>query len=466
MLEANSKRANEKMKKQGTRNEDGEEKINAVHIKTYEKSSSPLQSRADSQTNCQSISSTSRESSAQTTQAKYQPSPTQSQSASQQSPKPPALKSQKTIKLKIVDWWDAPSLENFNKNYFVRLLRRHYDIEPSENPDYLLYSILGQEHLKYDCIRIFHTQEQLAPDFNIADYALGFDYLTFLDRYMRLPHFALDYYHEDLRLSARRHELDTKTIESKHKFCSFVVSNPYGEGPRDEFFEELCRYKKVDSGGRWKNNIGGPIDSIYSHCAVPFWDFPRLKRDFISQYKFHLCFENVSSPGYLTEKLWTAFAAGTLPIYWGDPSLLPGAPFFADSPGLDGRGDYVINPKAYINVHAFANMHEAIAYIKEVDSDKNLYLSLMKERVFLQDYDLIDYYEAKTLSFFDSIFARGAETRRRSGFNVANYERTRHDYAHLSGLREGVNSLVPRPIRPLLSFNKYHRRYYKRAKKS
>lgn len=28
---------------------------------------------------------------------------------------------------------------------------------------------------------------------------------------------------------------------------------------RDDFFEILNAYKRVDSGGRWKNNIGGPI---------------------------------------------------------------------------------------------------------------------------------------------------------------------------------------------------------------
>ena len=33
MLEANSKRANEKMKKQGAKREEGEEKINEMHIK-------------------------------------------------------------------------------------------------------------------------------------------------------------------------------------------------------------------------------------------------------------------------------------------------------------------------------------------------------------------------------------------------------------------------------------------------
>ncbi|RDU73094.1 alpha-1,3-fucosyltransferase [Helicobacter aurati] len=380
------------------------------------------------------------------------------------------------IRLKILDWWEKPTIENFETNYFVRLLRKKYKVIYSDNPDYILYSILGNEHLQYDCVRIFHTQENIAPDFNIADYALCFDYIDFLDRYMRLPHFALDYYHEDLRLSMKRHEISREEIESKQKFCSFLVSSPYGSNIRDEFFEALCRYKKVDSGGRWKNNIGGPIDSVYSHCNVPFNDFPRLKRKFISQYKFHLCFENSSNPGYITEKLWSAFAAKTIPIYWGDSSLSMHSPYFSDTPQTNGQGEYIVNPKAYINLHDFSSFQEAIERIIEVDNDPSLFASVLQEKVFLQDYDIIAYYENKILRFFDSIFAKGTKIHRestainihhnaryRTGFNYENYEYAQKDYVTMYRLREKCNALIPRFLRPLFGFNRYHYRYRKKT---
>ena len=37
----------------------------------------------------------------------------------------------------------------------------------------------------------------------------------------------------------------------------------------------------------------------------------------ISRYTHHLAFENSVSDGYVTEKIWTALAAGAIPIYWG-----------------------------------------------------------------------------------------------------------------------------------------------------
>ena len=41
----------------------------------------------------------------------------------------------------------------------------------------------------------------------------------------------------------------------------------------------------------------------------------------ISKYKFALCFENLSFPGYVTEKIVDCFVAGVIPIYLGAPDI-------------------------------------------------------------------------------------------------------------------------------------------------
>ena len=51
---------------------------------------------------------------------------------------------------------------------------------------------------------------------------------------------------------------------------------------------------------------------------------PRSVNDKIStmsEYKFALCFENCVFPGYITEKIFDCFAAGTIPIYLGAPDI-------------------------------------------------------------------------------------------------------------------------------------------------
>lgn len=41
----------------------------------------------------------------------------------------------------------------------------------------------------------------------------------------------------------------------------------------------------------------------------------------LSNYKFSLCFENCTFPGYVTEKIFDCFFAGCIPIYWGAPDV-------------------------------------------------------------------------------------------------------------------------------------------------
>jgi len=99
----------------------------------------------------------------------------------------------------------------------------------------------------------------------------------------------------------------------KEKFCIFSVSNP-GPKERVRCFEELSKYKKVDSCGKAFNNMGvncpGSIEINETKEYI----------DFLSKYKFVICFENTIMKNYMTEKLCTAYLSGAIPIYWGCPN--------------------------------------------------------------------------------------------------------------------------------------------------
>jgi hypothetical protein len=45
------------------------------------------------------------------------------------------------------------------------------------------------------------------------------------------------------------------------------------------------------------------------------------KNEVISKYRFNICFENVAYPGYITEKIFDAFLAKTIPVYYGAPDI-------------------------------------------------------------------------------------------------------------------------------------------------
>ena len=86
----------------------------------------------------------------------------------------------KPIKVAFVDFEPGFVPE---KSLLYRTLLQRYSVELSKEPDYVFYSNYGERHLKYNGIRIFYTRENIAPDFNDCDYAIGFDYL---DRHLVL----------------------------------------------------------------------------------------------------------------------------------------------------------------------------------------------------------------------------------------------------------------------------------------
>lgn len=53
-----------------------------------------------------------------------------------------------------------------------------------------------------------YTGENQVPDFNICDYAIGFHYIYFQDRYIRFP--LYHFYQQDYELAMKKHEMSDK----------------------------------------------------------------------------------------------------------------------------------------------------------------------------------------------------------------------------------------------------------------
>lgn len=263
----------------------------------------------------------------------------------------------KKIKIKFVDTGDW--INHPEENFFLDSLKKRYDVEISDNPDYVIFGAYGYEHLNYDCVRIMWTIENYVPDFNIADYAIGYEILDFADRYLRFPFYLTPPYVNNLKRTIKR---DVDDLSMKTEFCSFVVSNQWGDDYRIQLFNKLSEYKKVDSGGRSLNNIGGPIGMGLDK-----------KYEFDLKHKFSFALENAINPGYTTEKITDSFGANCIPIYWGDPNI-----------------EEEFNPKAFINCNNLT-IDEAIAEIIKVDNDDVLYMNMLHEKAYLGD--LNKYYD-------------------------------------------------------------------------
>ncbi|OON97919.1 MAG: hypothetical protein ATN32_05140 [Candidatus Epulonipiscium fishelsonii] len=257
----------------------------------------------------------------------------------------------KIVKIKFVDFWKG---FNEEKNIFINILNTKYEILISDNPDYIIYSCFGNKHLKYNCIRIFYTGENIQPDFNICDYAIGYSYIKFEDRYIRFPLYLLNMYREDYYKALNKDNLNLSDIEFKNKFCNFIYSNSNANPFRDKLFKAINKYKKVDSGGKHLNNINNTNISN--------------KYKFQKHYKFSIACENSTTIGYTTEKIVQAFAAKTIPIYWGDPNI-----------------SKEFNSKAFINCHDYSSFDQVLDKIKLLDNNDDLYLQMINEPVFTEN---------------------------------------------------------------------------------
>ncbi len=158
-------------------------------------------------------------------------------------------------------------------SYYLNSLKIDYivnsyskDIKQSKKIIRLLLLIYGEyynyEHIeqKYNnSIKIAFYGENKIPDFNKADYAIGFQNLNYLDRYFKRTNLIMilkvRYFHiKNKDFIAKRNKVLNSQI--LNKFFAAVISNyKSSDGFRIKFIKELNKYKKVDMGGSFMNNI-------------------------------------------------------------------------------------------------------------------------------------------------------------------------------------------------------------------
>lgn len=278
----------------------------------------------------------------------------------------------------------------------IKLLENKYIFNfTSNNPDYLIFDVFNCAYLesKYNnAIKIAFYTENIIPDFNYADYSIGFHNINYLDRYFRKTTLIWVFQKRYLNIKNKFFEKirrKTYKAKTKTKFCAAVISNVKSSDRfRIKFINELSKYKNIDMGGKYKNNIGGIIKN---------------KIKFLSNYKFSIAMENSEGQGYISEKILDSFIAGTVPIYYGGYMI-----------------DEFINPKSYILIKNENDMQEKIEYIKRIDNNDILYKSILKEKLLIND-NLVSISDIEKAEFFNNIFEQEKSKAKRIDNYQINY---------------------------------------------
>ncbi len=135
-------------------------------------------------------------------------------------------------------------------------------------------------------------------------------------------------------------------IKTESRPTALFRSAPLDRSGRNAFAFELMRYTMVDSYGRFLNNRSLPKSDTGEGTRLAV----------IGRHHFYLALENSICPDYVTEKMFDALLAGTVPIYRGAPNCREFVPegSFIDATLFDGPKsladylhDLVANPAAY-----------------------------------------------------------------------------------------------------------------------
>ena len=283
----------------------------------------------------------------------------------------------KTVKIKFAGKWEGITPEQNTVCYWLK--KNGYDVQITEDPDYIICDVLGKHHYEY-CgypqVRIFESGENVTPDFNLVDYAISRYPIRFGDRNFYYPGCTMSgrYWHA---LAGKDRNYPAAFLQEKPYFANLIAGHDSEHNYRSIFFEKLSAYKRVES-------AGGLLYNMPDGVKVNWLD--DSKTNFQRKCKFTICFESVAHDGFITEKITDAFFADTIPIYYGSSNITD-----------------IFNQDAFINVSDYDSLDAVVEKVKELDQDDEKYLSMLRQPI-LVDPDLPRRLDAELEQYILHIF--------------------------------------------------------------
>lgn len=142
-------------------------------------------------------------------------------------------------------------------------------------------------------------------------------------------------YTSPARSLAIKNQLHDKRLEAVEYFGLLKLLSLYGPG-----WQDLSR---LPAG--WRRRLETIVQKMHPQPCDN-----KIKT--IAGYKFAVCFENVSYPGYITEKIIDCFVAGVIPIYLGAPDV-----------------EDFIPKESFIDMREFASWDQLNLYLNGITED-------------------------------------------------------------------------------------------------
>jgi len=236
--------------------------------------------------------------------------------------------------IKQLNWWCPPEeYADIQDEWFIHFFKcglSQFIFDDEHHATINIYTIFGSgecpNHSVHNVVNllfvgenqpgIMNTNHPVYPHF---DAILTFFYDT--PKSIRLPLWMIywNFYKDGLFECAK----DTSSREDR----AIIIVSHDNTGLRSQYCEKVSNTFKI------------PVDSTLSsipHCKHIVPQKGRLfKNKLIRKYKYNICPENSIGHGYITEKIFEAFANGCIPIYWG----------------LNNPEPSIIQPNSFIHIH-------------------------------------------------------------------------------------------------------------------
>lgn len=236
-----------------------------------------------------------------------------------------------------------------NHQWVIDALSLHYDVRVDTASPEVVFC--GEDRsFQYrsypDALKVWIQHENRHPDYRNYHYVIGYRYRDQDPRWFREPLYTRTCRAEQLVKDAGFVE---RTVREKTKFCCIVntYANPVRVWRRLKLVDMLDAYQPLDFGGRWRNNVGGPVVE-----KLPFY----------RPYKFAVAIDNGCMSGYTTEKITDAFMMGCIPIFLGNADVVR-----------------EFNPKSFVNAHECRTLEEVVERVVAIDRSEALYRQMLAE---------------------------------------------------------------------------------------
>ena len=272
------------------------------------------------------------------------------------------------VKIKFSNWWtDKVDPNEFGPIFLNNPYLKANDIEliESDKPDIIVYGTY-RDFISNACsddknaIKVLFITEPISPDFILFDYCIGFEPLSFGDRYCYYPDFI---YSPGTDIKTISFNEAKSILDQKIFFCDFIYSHDGFSVSRKKYFDLLNSYKRVESAGTYLNNQLGGKTVGYSVNG------DTTKYSFQSLCKFSLCIQSIDKDWFINEKIMHVVKSNSIPIFWGTDKIRE-----------------IVNPSRVVYINDYDNDEDLLNRIKEIDSNNDMFCKIISTPFFKKNH--------------------------------------------------------------------------------